>query len=399
LFQRCRVCGETVFTLFNDHDVCSKCGARLSSPPSQPVATSPSLTLPQRKNPSLSERLALEREKMRHNRGVEGSVDIFFAWQEELARRSLDVPLYTAAKGVAHIAVMLSAAFVQDPSTLGKLLQMPVPFFLHAKAFLAAGYPLMRMNLAICDNPEDPVWVEAGLDIRDGDAQEFFEAAVRNESLFLILEHEKASSTGLALAVEAAGLANLLQQEIPKVLAHLPRQANESDFRDAGNRMQRMLPNASSEIVPAWTVPLRRIDVSQASTQPGSAAQSQPKRAPFPAGGFSCEYEGVHYSGFMAVEPFLSELRRSRCAMLRSTFADLPQQLQTIFAGVSETFGTDSQEAHRLMESRLFCGGCNAAFRQQVLTTLVVTYLNTKAPLKCPKCASIELILMTQLGA
>lgn len=405
MFPKCPVCGQTILKLFSHADVCPKCGAPLSTPAAKPAAAAPGLQLPQRKSPSLADGLEIGREKQRHNWGIEGKVQTFISWDEELQRRPLDVPWFLALNDIAYVAAMLSAVSIPDPAVLGSLANSPLPFLLHTRAFLSASYPLLRMNLAIPDNPEQPLWLESGLDIRDGDAQEFFQTAARNESLVVVLNHERDQDVK-GFEVEAAGLADLLRAEIAKVAARLPQEENESSFHEAVKQMQQMLPTASSGIEREWIVPLRITGVRQPKTSTGAAlppastgpmASSPPPARADPAS-FASDYQGVHYSGFAAVEPFLAELQVSRHAMLRSTFAVLPGQIQQAFAGVTKAFGADSSEAHKLMESLLFCGNCNTAYRPSVLTTLVVPFQNITAPSKCPKCGSQDLILMTNLA-
>ena len=246
MFDKCRVCGASTFS-FHRPDACPKCGAPRSAVEPETVAASGALGLPQRKNASLGDHWKLEQEKVRHNMGLEGTLFLPTSWEEELQDRPHDSPFYTAPKGIAHIAVLLAQSSVPDPAVLDLLVRARLPFLLHCKAFPDAGYPILRMNLYIPDNPADPLCLESPLDIRDGDAQDFLEAVQQREQIRLVLTHEAAPSNVVTLIADAPGLAALVREEVGKLL-HAPADGGESAFRAAVERMKQVFPQANDGI-------------------------------------------------------------------------------------------------------------------------------------------------------
>jgi ribosomal protein L37E len=251
MFHKCDVCGSRAFSLRTTEE-CPKCGSPFSPPPRQVEKVSNAdrmLELPQRKNSSLGDRLTLDREKLRHNLGIEGRVSIHSSWDELLMDRPLDVPLYLALRGEAFIGVLLARRSIPDPRLLDEIVRSRPPFLLHSKAFLDGGYPVLRMNLYIPDKPADPLCLESPLDVRDGDAQEFFQAVQRSEQIRLILIHEAEPGRVVNLLVVATGLAELLKREIDKLLRALAHTANgEGSFRAASEHMERVFRSATHGI-------------------------------------------------------------------------------------------------------------------------------------------------------
>jgi hypothetical protein len=269
MFDKCRVCGATSLNLFRHPEACPKCGAPVAAGPAGPAPESGALGLPQRKNPSRGDRLKLETEKSRHNFGTEGTTKMYFAWDQELQSRPLDIPAYTALGGMAHIAVLLSRGSIPQPAVLEQLAGGARPFLLHAKTFLDAGYPILRMNLYIPDNPTDPLCLESPLDIRDGDAQDFLEAVQQREHLRLVLAHESAPGNVIALAAQAPGLAALLREEVHTAVRRMPGGA-EGDFRAAAQEMERAFPRPTDGIDPKRLVKLQvkeEVDYQEAAQQ------------------------------------------------------------------------------------------------------------------------------------
>ncbi|HYI12835.1 MAG TPA: hypothetical protein VEK57_27545 [Thermoanaerobaculia bacterium] len=253
MLAECPICGaKTLDPLANQ--ACPKCGSTfddvsIPAPPSRGV-----LQLPQRRTPSMRDQIELQKQKARHNFGVEGSVQVFGTWGERLESRPIDIPYYTAPEGRAVIAVVLSRYFMRGQAEIEALRRTRWPFGLHMQAFLGDAYPVLRMNLLIPDDPKSPLWLESALDVGQGDVQDFLEAAVEDDRVDLILAHETHLSEVVRLSFDANGLVQLIRSEVRKVVAAVPPGGGHTEFLHAVTAMERAFPNSWTGIEPANTV-------------------------------------------------------------------------------------------------------------------------------------------------
>jgi hypothetical protein len=249
---------------FRRAGTCTKCGAPLrAAPETSAKPKTGTLGLPTRKNASLGDRWKLDEEKMRHNWGVEGTVTTYHSSDSHFEQRPLDIPFYTGLDGLAYITVLLASRSIPRPSVLAEMVQASRPFQIHAKTFLDAAYPVLRMNLWVPDNPADPFCLESPLDIRDGDAQDFLEAVERQERIRIVLAHESDLSHSWQVEVEAPGLAAVLRKEVAKAVRRLG-DGGESEFRAAVNRMEQVFARATDGVDRRQALPLPVVGIVRA---------------------------------------------------------------------------------------------------------------------------------------
>jgi hypothetical protein len=253
MLAECPICGEKTDVLSIENGSCPKCGSALDAIAAAPPPASGALGLPQRRSPSMRDGIELEKQKTRHNFGVE-RVEVYSTWEESLEHRPIDIPLYTAPEGWPVIAVVFSRQFMRGPAEVEALGRTKWPFALHVQPFLDAAYPVLRMNLLIPDDPKSPLWLESPLDVCQGDAQDFLEAAVQHDRVDLVMTHETQLSSVLTLSFDANGLAALLRKNVPPAAAAVPPNGSHTDFLQAVNVMERAFPNSWSGIDPANTV-------------------------------------------------------------------------------------------------------------------------------------------------
>ena len=353
------------------------------------------LRWPPRKNTSRADQFKLQHQELRHNYNVEGQTKIFFSWDELLEHRPLDIPLYTAPEGPALIAVLLSNQSMSIEA-LRELCDSRRPFGLHAQTFEGGGYPILRVNLLLPDNPASPLWLESPLDVRDGDAQDFVDAVIRDERHFqLVLAHEDDTSDVSVLAVSAPGMAAALAAAAQRAIEQLPHGAGDSERKAAVAMMEQVFPRACDGLDPK-----RIIRVSVIGEVLDDDETDAESRSPHEQGAEGeLEYGGLRYRVFASATPLVAELSRVRHAALLTTRADVSTLFQQAFAGVSQAFGADSSEAHALVRSNLFCGQCGSALPKATLMTMIVPYTNVPRPTTCPNCGGDAIIVLTDLDA
>jgi len=249
--MQCTVCGADT----RAGEACPRCGSSTTDL-SGSQQRDDMLPLPQRRSISTADEFALEREKMFHNLGHEGSVELFHDFQSILEHRPPDVPYYTAPEGHPVIAILFSRSYVPDPAGLQALRSVRHPFGLHCAAFLRSAYPVLRMNLLVPDNPDDPLWLETGLDVYEGNAQDFLQSVMRTPRIQLFMTHEAATANVVTLLLEAPSLRAPLRAEVLKVVDALPQGGTTADFQNALNRMEAFFPRAYSGIEPERVIRL-----------------------------------------------------------------------------------------------------------------------------------------------
>lgn len=346
------------------------------------------LNWPPRKNPSQADQVELHRAEIRHNYGVEGKVVFFTSWQEVLEHRPLDVPLCTASQGRAVIVVLVSSQLFPSPDAVQALAAARRPFGLHIRTFDEGGYPVLRVNVSLPDGPKALVWLEAPLDVRDGDAQDFVSAIVADEHIELMLAHEDLPP-GILLGLHAPGAGAVAGAEARRAIEVLPASPSATAFKSAVTAMEQAFPQAFSGVDPKRVIPMRLLGTQEESRPSVQSAEED-------AVG-ELDHGGVHYRVFGSLAAFVSELVRVRHAALQTTLADVRAAFKDAFAGVGKAFGPDSAEAHALTGSDLFCGACGIPVTKADKLKLLVPYPNVQPLTECPKCGGTDLIVLTRL--
>jgi hypothetical protein len=106
-------------------------------------------------------------------------------------------------------------------------------------------------------------------------------------------------------------------------------------------------------------------------------------------------YEGEVYWLFDDFDAFTNEIERSKKAIMKTSFAAIPMQVQALFGILKARFGDDSRETHAVVTSRLYCAQCGVAYKEQLLPLLLLPYeCMPKIANQCPKCHSSELLYL-----
>jgi hypothetical protein len=241
----CAVCGAKSLT--SRSETCPKCGSAASDAEAA-RAGSDVLRFPLRRTTSLDDQVEMTRAKMLHNLSLEGTAKVFFAWSETLERRPLDIPLYAAQEGHPVIAILFSSGSLPEPQTLDALARTSYPFVMQVRAFLEAGYPLLRMNLLVPDNPADPLWLESALDVCQGDVQDFLQAVLRNPTIHLMMAHESDVGRVVTVMLDASALPPVVKTQVPPVAAAVPPGGTVAQFQAAVRQMEQVFPRPYSGV-------------------------------------------------------------------------------------------------------------------------------------------------------
>lgn len=106
-------------------------------------------------------------------------------------------------------------------------------------------------------------------------------------------------------------------------------------------------------------------------------------------------YEGEDYWLFDDFDAFTKEIERSKKAIMKTSFAAIPMQVQALFGILKARFGDDSRETRAVVTSQLYCAQCGVAYKAQLLTLLLVPYARgPQVANQCPKCHSAELLYL-----
>jgi len=202
---------------------CHKCGSRVNLN-----------VLPQRMNRSPQDRVK-EQASRRREAGFVPSV-VMSSWENVFKSTPSNLPYYTALNGRACIVIhFYQIEMVPDDGILKETLRRPLN--LYVMAFLKGSYPIMRFNLEF-NSPIEPLMVECPLNIRNGDFQDFYYAAIADEHVDLIAKHDSSDSY-YALAYHAPGIASTLEREVSAALEAFNPTLTEEDFNASVNVMEK----------------------------------------------------------------------------------------------------------------------------------------------------------------
>ncbi len=128
---------------------------------------------------------------------------------------------------------------------------------LFVSAFLDGDYPVLRCNLSIPDNPRDPLLLETGLDLGDGDVQAFCEAAVATDRVAIVVTHEKLNEDDCReAAFSAPDLPDVVHREIERMAGRFTPNLTREHFDDAIEKMASVFPSPFQGLESAGCAPL-----------------------------------------------------------------------------------------------------------------------------------------------
>jgi hypothetical protein len=256
MIQKCPVCGESADEAFSATRVCPNCGSDLQGEASIGQVERPGvLRLPPRNSLSVEDGLKEDkRETCEMGGGGEGIV--FFSWHGIFAQRPFDRPFYSAMKGRACILIKFSSGSVAREQTIKEVLKSAYPCAVQVEPFLGGGYPVVRCNFVFPDSPHDPYVLDSPLDICDGNAQDFFQSAVADENVDLILGHERISQGEYAASCHAEGLASAVSDAVDRAMQCFRPWATKADFESSVRKMESVYPNAFDGLNPQRMIKL-----------------------------------------------------------------------------------------------------------------------------------------------
>jgi hypothetical protein len=214
------------------------------------------IKFPARRNSSMQDDL--------HTRAIEqatpetGRVAIYASWSDSFQLRNLDSIFFTGLNGRACLLVLVSEASIPTAEIVKDTIRNGSPWLLHFAAFLQGDFPILRANLAVPDNPENPFWLEAPLNLTDGDVQEFCKCAMADETIDIIAKHQSMSEGHYFSAFKVNGLSDLLHTELDKVLRRLKSQATREEFYLSYELLQEVYSSGSDGLSPTNTLLLDR---------------------------------------------------------------------------------------------------------------------------------------------
>ena len=135
-----------------------------------------------------------------------------------------------------------------DPDTIIAVLNSGLPLYLHFAPFLQGRYPILRSHLIFPDNPQDPFFMEAPLDILDGNIQEFCQSLAAEEMVDIHFKHETMGDGYYATAFQAPGVAELLGRQLVPVLAAFNPTLSKKDFNTGVRLMEETYPSGSAGV-------------------------------------------------------------------------------------------------------------------------------------------------------
>ena len=184
---------------------------------------------PERLHASLEDNLRSEAAE--NNFGpATGRVALLASWDDKFEGIPLDILHFTALNKRACILVMYSEDLIPNFETLKQVIKTGCPWDLHFSPYLRGKYPILRANLAFPDNVQGTLWLEAPLDLSNGDIQDFCIAAIADEKIDLIIKHQSQSDGYHALSFEVRGISKLLKKEVANVIAQYKPGLTRQDF-------------------------------------------------------------------------------------------------------------------------------------------------------------------------
>ncbi|HOT97086.1 MAG TPA: hypothetical protein PLG50_05435 [bacterium] len=200
-------------------------------------------TLPERRTASLEDNLRSETAENNFGSAT-GRVAIIASWNDKFATIPLDILHFTALNGRGCILLMLSEELVPDSGSVKEVFASKRSWNIHFSPYLRGKYPILRANLAFPDNLQDPLWLEAPLDLCNGDIQDFCTAVMADEKIDLLLKHQSDADGYFGVCFDAPGIAKLLKKEIANLAGHFKAGLSRQDFDDAYDQMLQDYPNS-----------------------------------------------------------------------------------------------------------------------------------------------------------
>ncbi|HNW60170.1 MAG TPA: hypothetical protein PKI62_10880 [bacterium] len=191
---------------------------------------------PERRTASLEDNLRSQAAENNFGSGT-GRSAILASWDDRFATLPLDILHFTALNKRGCILVMLSEDLVPDFATLTEVIGSKRPWKIHFNSYLHGGYPILRANLAFPDNIDDPLWLEAPLDLCNGDIQDFCTAVMADEMIDVILKHQSNANGYHGVCFAAKGIAQVVKKEVTSVADHFKVGLSQRDFDASYERM------------------------------------------------------------------------------------------------------------------------------------------------------------------
>lgn len=206
------------------------------------------LILPKRRNRSCNDNVEL------------GKFSSLNWYQEFLEYRPINVALYTAIKKEAYVLIKLSnLKTIPNGKKIEKIFHMEHVADIHVKTFLGGICPLIRMNVLI--NPLYPVNLESGLDITDGDFQDFCQAIISKEILNFILLHVQDFNPDVFYKYKCSvnGLASILKNELEIANNSLKISVNQQIYEKSISIMEEFYPTTDHGLEPNNYIKVRTL--------------------------------------------------------------------------------------------------------------------------------------------
>ncbi len=265
MFKRCELCGKQAFTLFKDLPACPQCGAEypgLTSPAKG--STEVNLQFPQRENASLEDNIKNLRQQNPAISGFDDSVWDFrntsvHRWETIFRKMVLDnIPCYTAFDKRGCILIQFSKRALPYARMIDQSMKSSRPFGLRLSTFSQGSYPIMRSSLMFPVGPSGPFILEAPLNVKNGDVQDFCQAILGDEHIDLIIKHiDMADSESYGATCAAKGLAAVIKKEVPRAIRELKPTATREDFKASARLMEKVFPTVTDGVRMSEFIPLR----------------------------------------------------------------------------------------------------------------------------------------------
>ena len=207
---------------------------------------------PERRHASLEDNLRTQ--TIQDAGPATGDSIILATWDDKFQTLPLDGLFFTALNHRACILILLSENSVSSAEVIKNVLDSGHRWQLHFSAFLRGKCPILRANLAFPDNPRDPFWLEAPLDLSDGDIQDFCSALMADETIDIIIKHQSMADGHYSLKFIARGIAAVLESEVSSVAERFKPGITRQDFNAAYDLLQQVYPSGSAGLEPAKTL-------------------------------------------------------------------------------------------------------------------------------------------------
>ena len=209
---------------------------------------------PPRNNNSLEDNMRLQTQRTAF--ADMNTYEIIASWNDVFKQRPLDIPFYTALNNRACVLIYISTRAVWHHKTIDKVLSSRRQWSLHLAAFVDGSFPILRCNLTFPDKPENPLYLESPLDIRNGDVQEFCKAILADAHIDIMLKHEQNEDVHHGFECHGPGLKSILKKELRRVLRNFQPNSTDADFKMSVRLLESVFPSPGSGLDRAKTVPL-----------------------------------------------------------------------------------------------------------------------------------------------